>query len=563
MKQLSSIIKKSGRYATLQFFSSLSLLCIVGLPLAAVVLFAIFPNLNILNFDVPFSNWRKYFSDSSLLNAIKNSLFLGVCVVICSTLISMPIAYMRSIIPKKVGVFIDILALTPFLIPPYIGAAAWIQLLQKNGFSEQLLGINLSEYLFSFWGLVFVMSLHLYPIIYFSISSAFNVTSRRYNDAAFTCGAGRLRTFYRIQLPLSLGALVSSSLIVFILTIEEFGTPEILGQRFQFNVIVTAIHEKFSDWPIDLPGASVLSLILFLIAFLFFSLHILILKKFNAQTEASVSETIIKLSYCEKFIYLSVIAIILTLSILMPLGAIIARSFMTTVSGGLQIDNFSLVNYIEIFSSGSDAWKALTTSIGLAICASFICVFIATVTCFIIVRVKNKFTIFIDFLSLLPSAIPGMALAVGLILVWNHPFWPVTPYNSLAILLLAYSCLMLPYPIRMIASTLRQLPSSLDDAAYVSGANETIVIFKVLLPIITPVAIASGLIVFAISSRELVTSIMLAPAGIETVATFVFNQFDQGSINVGMAMSVITIFVTGILIIIARNLAYTRQFNNH
>ena len=193
------------------------------------------------------------------------------------------------------------------------------------------------------------MSLHLYPIIYFSISSAFNVTSRRYNDAAFTCGAGRLRTFYRIQLPLSLGALVSSSLIVFILTIEEFGTPEILGQRFQFNVIVTAIHEKFSDWPIDLPGASVLSLILFLIAFLFFSLHILILKKFNAQTEASVSETIIKLSYCEKFIYLSVIAIILTLSILMPLGAIIARSFMTTVSGGLQIDNFSLVNYIEIF----------------------------------------------------------------------------------------------------------------------------------------------------------------------------------------------------------------------
>ena len=149
----------------------------------------------------------------------------------------MPIAYMRSIIPKKVGVFIDILALTPFLIPPYIGAAAWIQLLQKNGFSEQLLGINLSEYLFSFWGLVFVMSLHLYPIIYFSISSAFNVTSRRYNDAAFTCGAGRLRTFYRIQLPLSLGALVSSSLIVFILTIEEFGTPEILGQRFQFNVM--------------------------------------------------------------------------------------------------------------------------------------------------------------------------------------------------------------------------------------------------------------------------------------------------------------------------------------
>ena len=553
--QIYENLKSGSDAVALQFFSLTTLLLLVGLPLLAVVLFAVFPQLNMLSFNGAFSQWAINLGNPELLSAIKNSLVLGVSVVLFSIVIGVPLAYMRSALPPRSGAVWDLIALTPFLVPPYIGAASWIQLFQKNGFIEQIFGVNFAEYLFSFWGLVWVMTLHLYPIIYFATATAFKIAGNRYSDAAFCCGANKFHTFCRIQFPLALSAIASSSLIVFILTVEEFGTPEILGQRFDFDVIVTVIHEKFSDWPIDLPGASILSLVLIGIAFTFFALHLLIIKKFSVQTEASVVQARSNNSLIETMFYWLVFAVVALFSVVLPLMAIIARSFMGTVSGGLSLENISLINYAEIFSFNSDAWEALSTSLFLAVSASVLCVLIAIVSCFTIVRYKNRLTVILDFLAILPSAIPGMALAVGLILVWNQAFWPITPYNSIVILLLAYCCLMLPYPIRMIGSAMRQLPSSLDDAAHISGASEVNVAFRILFPIISPIAFASGFIVFAIASRELVTSVMLAPAGVETVAIFVFSQFDQGSINVGMAMSVVTIIVTGGLIIAAQRLA--------
>ncbi|MDO6460144.1 ABC transporter permease subunit [Granulosicoccaceae sp. 1_MG-2023] len=174
---------------------------------------------------------------------------------------------------------------------------------------------------------------------------------------------------------------------------------------------------------------------------------------------------------------------------------------------------------------------------------------------FTLVRLRSRGSAVLDFLSILPNAIPGMAVAVGLILTWNQAFWPVSPYNSPAILLVAYICLTLPYPIRMLTTALRQLPRSLDDAAYISGAGELRVILRILAPLLGPVALAAGFIVFAIASRELVSSLMLAPPGVETVATYVFHQFDQGSVNAGMAMSLLTIVVSGTIIVLGQRLA--------
>jgi iron(III) transport system permease protein len=164
------------------------------------------------------------------------------------------------------------------------------------------------------------------------------------------------------------------------------------------------------------------------------------------------------------------------------------------------------------------------------------------------VRLRIRGAGFLDFLSLLPNSLPGMAVAVGIILTWNQAFWPITPYNTVFILLLAYCCLMLPYPIRMVSAALKQIPRSVDDAAYIAGASDIGVILRIILPIIAPSSIAAGFIVFAISTRELVTSIMLAPPGVETVSTYVFHQFDQGSVNSGMAMSLLAIAASALVI---------------
>jgi iron(III) transport system permease protein len=190
----------------------------------------------------------------------------------------------------------------------------------------------------------------------------------------------------------------------------------------------------------------------------------------------------------------------------------------------------------------------------LALLAALCTVMIAVLVAFTTVRLRSRGIQLLDFLSILPNAIPGMAIAVGLILTWNQSFWPVTPYNTMMILLIAYVCLTLPYPIRMVSAALRQMPKSLDDAAYIFGAGEVVLITGILAPLLAPIALASGFIVFAITTRELVSSLMLAPPGVETVSTYVFHQFDQGSINDGMAMSLVTILVSGSIIALGQNL---------
>ena len=119
-------------------------------------------------------------------------------------------------------------------------------------------------------------------------------------------------------------------------------------------------------------------------------------------------------------------------------------------------------------------------------------------------------------------------------------------------MLLAYTCIMLPYPVRMITSTLRQLPMSMQDAAVVYGATDLGVIWRVNGPALLGVSVAAGFIVFSIASRELVTSLLLTPPGFETVSTFVFHQFDQGSGNIAMAMSIVSVVISGSFIALGK-----------
>ncbi|XAG08516.1 ABC transporter permease subunit [Vibrio metschnikovii] len=122
-------------------------------------------------------------------------------------------------------------------------------------------------------------------------------------------------------------------------------------------------------------------------------------------------------------------------------------------------------------------------------------------------------------------------------------------------LLLAYSCLLLPYPVRYASAALRQIGSNLEAAARVSGASLLISFVRIVVPIMMPALLVAMLLVFAIASRELVASLMVAPAGMSTVSTFVFGQFEQGLPGVGMAMSVMAIFSTTGLLVLLTTLA--------
>src|SRR5690606_21638603 len=115
----------------------------------------------------------------------------------------------------------DVLMLVPFMIPPYIATLGWIMALQPRGYLFQLFGFDLAPFLFSIWGIIFVMTLNTFPVIYFAVWRTVETVGSHYADVARVFGASGWKAFFRITLPLSTPGLAASLLLVFAMAIEE------------------------------------------------------------------------------------------------------------------------------------------------------------------------------------------------------------------------------------------------------------------------------------------------------------------------------------------------------
>ncbi len=93
---------------------------------------------------------------------------------------------------------------------------------------------------------------------------------------------------------------------------------------------------------------------------------------------------------------------------------------MKTVSRGLNWSNLSFDSYQHLFSVRDDALSAIYTSLGLALATAVITSIIGLMVAYTLIRLKPKGKKILDVLSLLPNAMPAMALAVGLILTMNE-----------------------------------------------------------------------------------------------------------------------------------------------
>jgi len=536
-----------------------ALFILIALPVVFIVLQAVFPEFSRGSFDQPFATLRVLTENDRLFQQAQNTLRLALSVMLGCLLFGLPIGVVRGLFNVPGARLWDVIFLIPFLIPPFIAAIAWMMTLQPRGYLQQLLGFHLGDFLFSFTGVAFVMTLNLFPLVYFAVSRALEMVGSSFTAAARVHGASPWQAFWHITLPLSIPALAASLLIVFAMSIEEFGTPAVLAARTGFDVLVTGIYTRLSDWPIDLSGAAVGSLILIAMVLAAFTLQNWLATRRSYISQTGKPTNLDKLSLGRwHWPALLLFFVVAAIGVFIPLAAIVVTSLMGTISGGLTWSNLDTRHYEPIFSYGSRAYRAITTSGVLALSTAILSTILGGLVAYIVVRGTGKGRVIMDALSVLPNAIPAIVLAVGVILVWNSPYLPITLYGTALILLVAYVGILLPYPIRYAIARLRQISGSLEDAARVSGASAAQSIQHVTLPLMMPSLIAAMMLVFAIASRELVASIMLAPAGLRTIGTFVFAQFEQGSVQTGMAMSVVAIAMTSSILLLV-NLWLGRQ----
>ena len=526
------------------------LVILVAFPLAFIVLQAVFPQFSAGSLTGVFGGVTALLAEPQLPAMLSGTLQITLGVALVSALIGFPLGVARGLFNLPLPRLWDLLFLIPFLTPPYIAALSWMLVLQTNGYLQQLTGVSLNSLLFSKTGIVLVMALNIFPVVYFAVSRSLLASGQRLALVARVHGASAGRAFWHITLPMLSPSLAAGMLLAFTLAIEEFGVPAALGTRAGVVMLTTDIEKKLADWPIDLSGASMLSVVLVAIALCAWGVQ----KKLTGNHDVtSITGKPTENMGAEAGVWtlpvVAVMALVGIVAVVLPGASMVLSGMLGTLSGGVMLSNVTLSHYAALFSQQGDALAALGTSLSLAFGAACITGMLGLLASWLVVVQKIKGRGFIDALSLMPAALPGVVVGVGLILLWNQPFWIISPYNSWAILLLSYCCLLLPWPVRYVGSALRQLGGNLEPAARVHGASAFQALRYIVLPLVFPALLAAMLMVFAIASRELVTSLLLAPAGTQTVSVFIWRQFEQGSVGQGMAMATLTL-ITGLTLML-------------
>ncbi len=526
------------------------LVILVAFPLAFILLQAVFPQFSAGVFSGALSGVATLLAEPQLPTMLGGTLQVGVGVALVSALIGFPLGVARGLLNLPLPRLWDLLFLIPFLTPPYIAALSWMLVLQTNGYLQQLTGFNLNDVLFSQTGIVLVMALNIFPVVYFAVSRSLLASGQRLALVARVHGASPGRAFWHITLPMLSPSLAAGMLLAFTLAIEEYGVPAALGTRAGVLMLTTDIEKKLAEWPIDLSGASMLSVVLVTLALSAWWLQ----KKLtgNQDVTSITGKPTENMGADAGSFTLPIVALLGStgfVAVILPGASMALSGVLGTLSGGVSLANLTASHYAALFSQQGDALSALGTSLSLALGAACITGLLGLLAAWLVVVQKIKGHGLVDALSLMPAALPGVVVGVGLILLWNQPFWPVSPYNSWAILLLSYCCLLLPWPVRYVGSALRQLGGNLEPAARVHGASALQALRFIVLPLVSPAMLAAMLMVFAIASRELVTSLLLAPAGTQTVSVFIWRQFEQGSVGQGMAMATLTL-LTGLVLML-------------
>ena len=518
-------------------------------------LFYIFARAVIINgsFDLG-RNFQTIFNSENIIT-IKNSLMLGMGVVIVTTIVAAPLAFILTKTELAKYKFLDLILMIPFMTPPFISSMGWILFMQKNGLLNQLIPVTRghTDCFFSFAGLVIVMSFHVFPFMFTFLKNAMLNISSSLEEAGAVFGASFFERVKKILFPLLFGNYLIGALLVFVKTLSEYGTPATLGQRIGFYVFTTDIHRYTTIAPIDFGKSASLSSILISICLImwYFQNTITSRKSYKLVGGKGVKNIQMKLSQAKKIFCWGYIILLLVFSVGIPYFSVISTSLIKLRGFGLKMGNFTFQHYISLFTENINGRAAVFTSVFLAFSSATIAVFLGTFIVIGIRKQKDSLKKILEGTSLLPEMLPSIVIVIGIMLFWNSIYKILPLYNTMGIMVLAYVILYLPFTIQYVTSSFLQINNNLIQAGKVFGASSFYILIHITLPLLKKGMIVSWIMTFIITFRELVAASLIAPPGVLTISTFIVSEFEQGSVSVGMAMAVICIIIsTGILLVV-------------
>lgn len=497
-------------------------------------------------------------------DALWNSFLLASGTTVGATLVALPLAWITTRYQFWGRSALSALLLLPLILPPFVGAVGLKQLLARFGsinLALMKLGIIREDHpidwlgVGGFWGILLLQVANLYPILFLNLSAALANVDPSLREAAQNLGASGWKLFRTITLPLILPGYFAGAIIVFIGAFTDLGTPIIFGYSRLVPVqIFDAVNEINSN-PI---GYTLVAFVLLLTVLLFtLSKGWIAGKRYEmigrghvtaAEQPASRRQTLLIWTIAGTWLLISV----------MPHLAVLGQSFSEHWFLSILPDQWTSEHYRALSSHGLTA-SSIQNSLIYSSFSAGIDLVLGVAIAWLLTRRRIPGGAWLDALSMIPLALPGLVLAFGYVAAFDFKTpWLNPRLNPVFLLTISYSVRRLPYLVRSAYAGFQQTSLTLEEASANLGASPWYTLRRITLPLVAAHLVAGAILTFAFAMLEVSDGLILAMKDhyfpITKTIYILMGRIDPTAPSIASALGVVGMGILTVSLLIAGKL---------
>ncbi len=535
--------------------------------LACLVFFMLYPVYDIckLSFfkDGVFTlrNYANYFTNPRIFRSLTNSLYVSIVTMVITTIVAFFFAYglTRTTIRGK-GMFYMI-STFPLIAPSIIQGLALILLFGRNGLITRYL-LHTSWNIYGATGIIAAECLYCFPNALFILYTTLSAVDTRLDEAAQSLGASALKTFYKVTLPSAKYGIASAAVLVFNLTITDFGVPVVIGGNY--SVLATEIYQQVIGMQRFDLGATI-SVILLIPSVGAFLLNYYLTRKSYSLISGQARPFLQPSRPFKKWAF-TLYCWIPCLFILIVFLTVFLGSFVKVWPYDFSLtfrhyDFPSLGGYAPVWtpfweSVLKGAWKDILAykygpiwnSLWVSIIVAVAGASLTLLAGYIIEKKKPIGDQVLYTLSVLPAAIPGTVMGLGYILAFNKPYFLI--YGTFWIIIINIIICNFTLGVLSSIANLKQIDKSMEEAAVSLGANPIVTFTRVVFPL-TKTAFFSNVAFFFMRAMTTISAVIfLVSARVKLAAIeIIFLDIDGRTASANAMCTIIIVLVVGMLVV--------------
>jgi iron(III) transport system permease protein len=528
---------------------------VVG-ALALLALFLLYPLSLVLDASLrvkgtgsfTLANYAGIFASKYYMNSIGNSLLAASFATVGATLIGTPLAFCLARIDVPGKTVLLTLATLPLVLPSFVAAYALVLLFGHAGIvitSLRALGIPMGP-IYGLPGITVVFLLTLYPYVLLPAIAGFRAIDISIEEAARNLGGSRLHAFRTVLLPVAMPAVLAGALLVFIEALENFGVPVVLAEDRPF--LAVDIFKLFAGEADNNPAAAgALSVLLIAGTAIALVIQRRYLNRRRFATSPRAAPPPLPLSarwraaatiFCWGIVGLS----------LLPFVAVLFVSFLH-FRGPVLTWQLAFSNYSALLEG---SFRPLYNSLLLATITAVVATVLGAPIGYIVTRHRSALSTGLDVVGMIPFAVSGTVLAIGLIIAFNSGLLVLT--GGWLILVIAYVVRKLPFCIRSSSAIVHQIDPSLEEASINLGVAPLQTFVKLTVPLMAGGLIGGMVLVWITVASELSSTIVLYTSrwSTMTVRMYHFLEGGEGAGSASAAAAILILFTAAPLLLIHR-----------